>query len=72
MLSEGILANLCHEHCSRWDFHVVAKLEVLQKGYGLCHANVAVHLEAHVSNRISRVDIPNYILSDDVQAWCLS
>lgn len=49
----------------------MAKLEVLQEGDCLCHTNVSVHFEAHVGNRISWIDIPNYILSDDVQAWSL-
>jgi hypothetical protein len=49
----------------------VTKLEVLQKGYSLCHTYVAIHLETHVCDWISGVDIPNYVLSDDVQAWCL-
>lgn len=49
----------------------MTKLEVLEEGDGLCHTNVSVHLEAHIGNRVSWVDIPNYILSDDVQTWSL-
>lgn len=64
-------ADLCHEHSSRRDFHVVTKLEVLQECDGLCHTYVAVHFEAHIGDWISRVDVPYYVLSNDIQAWCL-
>jgi hypothetical protein len=60
---------LCHEHCSRRDFHVVTKFEVLQESYSLCHAYVPINLKAHVSYWISRIDVPNYILCDNVQSW---
>lgn len=59
-------SDLSHEHGSRRDFHVVTKLEVLQKCDGLCHTYVAIHLEAHIGNWVTWVYIPNYILSDDV------
>lgn len=45
----------------------MAKLEVLKESNSLCHAYVSINLEAHVSYRISRIDVPNYIFGDDVQ-----
>ena len=44
----------------------MTKLEVLKKSNGLCHAYVAIDLEAHVSHRVSRVDVPYNILGYDV------
>ena len=49
----------------------MAKLEVLEESDGLCHTYVPIHFEAHIGNRVSWVDIPNCILSDDVQTWSL-
>lgn len=69
MISE--VTDLCHEHCSRWNFHVVTEFEVLEEGDSLCHTNVSIHLKAHVSNRISWVYVSNNVLGDDVQARCL-
>lgn len=64
--------NLCHEHCSGRNLHIVAKFKVLQESYCLCHTYVPIHLKAHIGNWVSWVDIPNYILSDDVQSRCLT
>uniref|UniRef100_A0A804R0Z9 Uncharacterized protein n=1 Tax=Zea mays TaxID=4577 RepID=A0A804R0Z9_MAIZE len=47
--------HLRHEHGPRRDLHVVAQLEVLQEGQRLRHADVAVHLEAHVGDGTARV-----------------
>lgn len=49
----------------------MAKFEVLQEGNSLCHTNVAINLEAHICYRISRVDVSDDILRDDVQTWTL-
>lgn len=49
----------------------MAELEVLQKCNPLLHTYVAINLEAHVSNGISRVYISNDILCDYIQAWHL-
>ena len=63
--------NLCHEHCSGRNLHVMTKLEVLQKGDPLFHAYVAIHFKAYVGNRISWIQIPNNILCDYIQGWRL-
>lgn len=49
----------------------MAELEVLQESDGLRHTNVTINLEAHVSYRISRVDIPYDVLRYYVQARAL-
>ena len=49
----------------------MTKLEVLQKGDPLFHAYVAIHFKAYVGNRISWIQIPNNILCDYIQGWCL-
>lgn len=58
--------DLCHEHCSGWNFHIVTELEVLKEGNCLCHTYVTINLEAHISNRISRIDVSYDIFCDDV------
>ena len=63
------LSYLCHEHCSGGNLHVMAKLEILQECDSLCHTNVSIDLEAHVCNWVSRIDVSNDVLSDDVQPW---
>ena len=45
----------------------MAELEILQESYGLRHANVSIHLEAHVCHDISRIYIADDIFGDDVQ-----
>lgn len=46
----------------------MSELKVLEERNGLRHAYVSVDLEAHVRHRISRINVSNYILRDDVQA----
>lgn len=45
----------------------MAKLEILQKGNRLFHAYVAVHFEAHISDRISWIYIPDDIFCNHIQ-----
>jgi hypothetical protein len=49
----------------------VAEFEVSEEGDGLVHADVTIHLEAHVGYRLPRHDQPHHILRDDVQPWGL-
>jgi len=64
-------ANLCHEHGSRRNLHVMTKLEIFQEGDTLFHANVSVHFKAYVSNRKSWVQVANDIFCYHIEAWCL-
>ena len=43
-----IKTYLCHEHCPWWNLHIMSKFEVLQKAQCLNHADVAIHLKAHI------------------------
>lgn len=65
------LANLCHEHCSWRNLHVVPKLEVFQKSDPLLHAYVSINFKAYVSNWISWIQIPDNVLCDHIQRWFL-
>lgn len=49
----------------------MAKLEILQESESLSHANVSIHLEAHVSNRPSRIRVSDDILRYHVQSRLL-
>lgn len=64
-------ANLCHEHCSGRNFHVVPKLEVFQECNGLLHAYVSINFEQYVGNWISWIQIPDDVLCDHIQRWRL-
>ena len=65
------MRDLCHEHGSGRDLHVVTELEVLQESDGLRHADVTIDLEAHVCHWISRVHIPYDVFRYYVQARAL-
>lgn len=58
--------NLRPEHRSWWDFHVVTKLEILNKGESLSHAYISIYLEAHIRYRTPRVRVTNYVFCNDV------
>lgn len=49
----------------------MSKLEVLQKGDPLLQTNIPIHLKAHVSYWVSWIYIPDNVLHDHIQAWCL-
>ena len=49
----------------------MAEFEILKKGQRLFHADVTVHLEAHVGHRAPRIQISYDILGDDVQCRSL-
>lgn len=49
----------------------MAKLKVLQKENRLFHAHVSIHFKQHGCNRISRVDVSNYVLGYHIQSRCL-
>lgn len=49
----------------------MSELEVLEESYSLCHTNVTINLEAHVSYRISWINVSYDIFRDDIQPWCL-
>lgn len=44
----------------------MTKLEITQKGDCLCHAHIAIGLEAHISDRSSRIEHPHNVLGDYV------
>ena len=46
----------------------MAKFEILKEGQRLSHADVSVHLEAHVGHRAAWIEISHDILGDDVQS----
>lgn len=46
----------------------MSEFKVLKESNRLRHADVTVHLEAHVSDWISGVNVPDYILRDDIQS----
>ena len=58
--------NLCHEHCSRRNLHVMSKLEILQEGDPLFHAYVPINFKTYVGDRISWINVPDDILCDHI------
>lgn len=46
----------------------MAKFEVLQERDSLSHTDVTIDFEAHVSHRVSRINVPDDVFCDDVQA----
>ena len=62
------MTHLRHEHGSWRNLHVMAKFEILKEGQRLSHADVSVHLEAHVGHRAAWIEISHDILGDDVQS----
>jgi len=65
---EGGADDLTEEHGARWDFHVVAELEVRREGESLSHGNVSPGLEHHHRHWATRESVPDDKLGDDVQA----
>ena len=49
----------------------MAELEVLQKGNPQFHTSVPIRFKQYVCNRISWVDVSNYVLCDNIQGRCL-
>ena len=48
----------------------MAKLKVLQKENCLLHTHIPVHFKQHVGNRISWVDVSNYVLCYHIKSRC--
>lgn len=60
--------DLGHEHGARGDLHVVAELEVADKGEGLGHGYVAVGLEEHEGQGAAGLDVAVDELGQHVEA----
>jgi hypothetical protein len=67
MLGDFDLYYLNKEHGLGRDLHIVAKLEVREKGNCLLHTHVAIGLEAYISNGIARLNQTHDILGDHIQ-----
>ena len=63
--------ELGHEHDSWGDLHVVTELQIGSEGQGLDVDNVTVGLEGNVGNGVTRENVTNDVLGDDVQTRLL-
>lgn len=64
-------SNLCCKHRAWRDFHVMSELEIRQKIDSLFRSTVAISLEAHVGDRLTRQNKSYDVFGNDVQSWCL-
>lgn len=58
--------DLSHEHCTRWDLHIMADLQIARERDTLCHGNKRESLEKHNGNRAVREQITSDDLREDV------
>jgi hypothetical protein len=64
----SIKIYLYNEHRFGGDLHIVPYFEVTEKTECLCHANVAIRLESHISKRLPWVHVPNNQFCDHIQS----